>query len=172
MQMLEWVFSVLKTTPARWLSLAETLPDELAKQQPLPGEWSAVECLLHLVDAEKGVFPVRVEAFLEGKDFAAFNPDAQGSKPGEKTLVELANEFARFRESNLKRLGKLQPQDLDRRARHQELGMVSLNEMLHEWAAHDLLHTVQAERAVMQPFVRCCGPWEKYFVDHIAKPKL
>ena len=38
-------------------------------------------------------------------------------------------------------------------ARHQELGPVTLEQLLHEWAAHDLMHTVQAERALMQPFI-------------------
>lgn len=42
-------------------------------------------------------------------------------------------------------------------------------EMVNEWAGHDLNHTVQAERAIMQPFVRGCGPWQKYFSDHLVR---
>jgi hypothetical protein len=30
--------------------------------------------------------------------------------------------------------------------------------MIHEWAAHDLMHTIQGERALMQPFIADCGP--------------
>jgi hypothetical protein len=37
--------------------------------------------------------------------------------------------------------------------------------MLHEWAAHDLMHTVQAERADATVH-RGGGPWRKYFADH------
>ena len=44
-----------------------------------------------------------------------------------------------------------------------------MGEMVHEWAAHDLNHTVQAERAIMQPFIRGCGPWQKYFSDHLVR---
>jgi hypothetical protein len=40
--------------------------------------------------------------------------------------------------------------------------------MLNEWAAHDLMHTVQAERAIMQPFIAGSGAWKVYFSDHIA----
>jgi hypothetical protein len=58
--------------------------------------------------------------------------------------------------------------DLDRTARHPELGQVTLREMLNEWAAHDLMHTVQGERAVMQPFIVASGPWRSYFADHEA----
>jgi hypothetical protein len=56
--------------------------------------------------------------------------------------------------------------DLSRSARHSELGVVTLEELLHEWAAHDLMHTVQAERAILQPFVIGSGPWRSYFQDH------
>ncbi len=45
--------------------------------------------------------------------------------------------------------------------------MVTLGEMAHEWAAHDLNHTVQAERALMQPFIQACGPWQRFFTDHV-----
>jgi hypothetical protein len=40
--------------------------------------------------------------------------------------------------------------------------------MVHEWAAHDLNHTVQAERALMHPFIAGSGPWRTagVFADH------
>jgi hypothetical protein len=171
MQVVEWVISVLKITPARWQSLAGALSAELVQSAPLPGEWSALECLLHLVDAERSVFPVRVDAFLAGRDFPAFHPDEQGTKPAGQSLAGLADEFAGLRQASLDRLARLGATDLERKARHQELGIVSLNELLHEWAAHDLMHTVQAERALMQPFIRSCGPWQVYFTDHVARPR-
>jgi hypothetical protein len=77
--------------------------------------------------------------------------------------------ITRLRRESLASLAALTPSDLERRARHAELGMVSLGEMVHEWAAHDLNHTVQAERALMQPFLLGCGPWQVYFKDHIIK---
>jgi hypothetical protein len=43
--------------------------------------------------------------------------------------------------------------------------------MLSEWAAHDLNHTIQAERALMQPFLLECGPWIVYFQDHVIQEK-
>jgi hypothetical protein len=60
-------------------------------------------------------------------------------------------------------------ESLARQARHQELGPVTMSELLHEWAAHDLMHTVRAERALMQPFIQGCEPWRSYFMDHIAE---
>ena len=43
---------------------------------------------------------------------------------------------------------------------------MTLEQLLQEWAGHDLNHTIQAEQALMQPFITRCGPWRKYFADH------
>ena len=161
---------VLTTTPVRWTNLIQALPAELLSEPPAPGEWSARECLQHLVDTERSVFPVRIKAILAGKDFPAFDPDAQGTTPDvNQSLIDLMSEFTRLRSEGLDTLAQVTPGDLPRRARHAELGMVTMSELLHEWAGHDLMHTVQAERALMQPFIRGCGPWQSYFVDHIAR---
>jgi hypothetical protein len=56
--------------------------------------------------------------------------------------------------------------------RASELGVVTLGEMLYEWAAHDLNHTVQAEKALMQPFIAGSGLWRGYFRDHDMEVKL
>ncbi len=166
----EWSRRVLETTPRRWQDLAGSLPLELLTQSPAPGEWSAVQCLLHLIDTERGVFPARVRHFLLGQDFPAFNPDAEGSGGGSLSPQELAGELTRLRQGSLELFGQLKPADLVRQARHQELGLVTLEQMLYEWAGHDLNHTVQAEIAVMQPFIRGCGPWQVYFKDHSIDP--
>ena len=164
---LQWAQLVLRSTPARWTSLAESLPEELLSYEPSPGEWSALSCLKHLVDTERHVFPARVGHFLIGQDFPAFNPDAEGSaRQAGGDMGSMAEEFRRLRAESLIALGAVSRQDLERTAHHAELGLVSLGEMIHEWAAHDLNQTIQAERAMMQPFIAGSGPWEIYFKDH------
>lgn len=161
------VQTVLNSTPARWLSLTEALPAELLTRPPAPGEWSALDCLQHLLDAERLVFPVRLQCLLAGQDFAAFDPDAQGTKLSSSPIpTEVAAQFAQARAASLALLGQVTPSDFPRTARHAELGLVTLGELLHQWAGHDLMHTVQAEQALMQPFIAGCGPWRPYFVAH------
>ncbi len=165
------ILPVLESTPQRWIQLAEKLAPELFQRKPAQGEWSAHDCLRHLVDTERSVFPARVGYLLRGEDFPAFNPDEEGKEPGGSIApVQLAGEFARLREGSLELLSKIVDADLNRTARHQELGMVTLGEMLHEWAGHDLMHTVQGERAILQPFIDGCGPWKRYFSDHAVAP--
>ncbi|MFN8454675.1 MAG: DinB family protein [Anaerolineae bacterium] len=160
--------AVLQTTPRHWQHLTQSLPAALLTTPAAPGEWSALECLQHLVDTERAVFPVRVQALLAGQDFPAYDPDSQGTRPeaGDNPAA-LAAEFARRRTESLELLNRLSETDLTRQVRHQELGLVTLSELLHEWAGHDLMHTVQAERAMMQPFIQGCGPWQLYFKDHV-----
>jgi DinB superfamily len=160
------VQTVLATTLARWLSMTATMPEELLRRAPAPGEWSALECLRHLIDVERSVFPVRVRAILAGQDLAAFDPDKDGADDIGQTPAELAAAFAQSRAASLVTLGQVRNADLERTARHSELGVVRLEELLNEWAAHDFNHTIQAESAVMQPFIAGSGPWRFYFRDH------
>jgi hypothetical protein len=160
--------AILASTPARWAELACSAAPELLSRQPAARQWSALECLQHLVDTEP-VFSSRVQAFLVGQDFPAFDPDSQGTQSEiQQSPAELARQFASLRDESLAALANVSPADLGRKVRHQELGPVTLEQMIHEWAAHDLMHTVQAERSLMQPFIRGSGPWQPYFADHVA----
>jgi hypothetical protein len=166
---LDWTRAVLITTPSRWENLTQTLPAELLTRSPAPGEWCALECLQHIMDAEN-VIAARLKHFLAGQDFPAFDPDKEGTRlSATPSPAEMTAHFTRLRKDSLASLAAITRDDLNRRVRHAELGIVSLDEMVHEWAAHDLDHTVQAERAVMQPFILGCGPWQVYFKDNLVE---
>jgi hypothetical protein len=153
------------------MALAE-LPPDLFRRKPATKEWSAFDCLQHLLDTERGVFPPRIGHLLRGEDFPAFDPDSQGTvQRGDLKPGELAREFGRLRWGSLSLLSRLSPGDLVRKARHAELGPVTMNELIHEWAGHDLMHTVQGEHAILQPFIEGCGPWKPYFADHVTAKK-
>jgi len=168
---LTWVRAVISTTASLWTALAAQ-PADLLARKPAPGEWSATECLQHVIDTERDVFPVRLRAFLDGRDFPGYNPDAQGTTgKAERPVQEMAAEFARLRAGSVALLNTVTSADLSRRARHKDLGPVTLSEMLNEWAAHDLVHLMQAERALMQPFIPETGPWQPYFSQHVVHGK-
>jgi DinB family protein len=168
--LLEQARTILVTTVPRWRALTVSVDEALLNRAPVAGEWSAAECLRHLVEAERDVFPVRVRYFLAGQDFPAYDPDAAAAIAEPRTPPVLMDDFDALRTASLDLLATLTGDDLARTARHAELGTVTLSELIHEWAAHDLMHTVQGERALMQPFIAGCGPWRSYFTDHLAKP--
>lgn len=161
------VRTVLSTSATRWQILTETIPLELLTLIPAAGEWSALDCLQHMIDTEKQVFPLRLQAFLAGRNFPAFDPDSKDHKPIPKPVPSrLSLEFTNLRKASLELVNKVTISDLSRTAQHSELGQVTLGEMMCEWAGHDLMHIVQAERAIMQYFIPGTGPWRTYFSDH------
>jgi DinB superfamily len=153
---------ILSTTPGRWRSLVETVPEELLRRPPAPGEWSAVDCLHHLLLAERGVFGARLRAILEGGDLAAFDPGQPHGPGPEQALAALAA----ARDEHLAILSGLAPADVERTGHHPQYGAVPLRTILNTWAAHDLQHTVQAEEALMQEFIPETGPFRFRFADH------
>jgi hypothetical protein len=158
--------ALLLTTAARWMNLVDKTPEALLAAPPAPGAWSALECLRHLLDTEAHVFPVRVRAFLVGEDIVNYEPDEQGSAFADLSPIALVAEFARRRAESLAMLEDVKALDLARTAQHSELGEVTLGQMLHQWAAHDLAHTMQAEQALMQPFIAGAGPWRATYREH------
>jgi len=165
--LLTQVRSMLASTPDRWAALGR-VDDVVLTRQPEPGEWSALQALQHLVDTEAGVFRVRVLAIRDGApSFPGFNPDAEGHVDHPQgTVAELAAGLGPMRAESLAILDTLTEADLGKTSRHTELGIVTMAELLNEWAAHDAMHLVQAERATMQAFIPGAGPWRSYFVEH------
>lgn len=167
---IETVCAMLSKTPGRWLELTQALPEEQLTRRPAPGEWSAVECLQHIVDSER-VYQFRLACFRDGIDFPNFDPQQDGA-PASGSAQALAAALATLRAEGLRTLARIGEDDLERRVRHAELGPVTLREMLNNWAAHDLNHTMQAERALMQPYLLECGPWIRFYGEHRVSEKL
>jgi len=162
---------ILRIDTDRWRALATGLDRDLLSRRPAAGEWSALECLAHAADTEATVFTARIRAIRDGRpDLPAYDPDTQGTPvTAETDPGALAERLATQRRDSLALLATVTEAELDRTSQHRELGPVTLRELLNEWAAHDLMHVVQAERAVMQPFIPASGPWRASFADHDAE---
>ena len=168
------LIDILRIDGDRWRALANGLDRELLARVPAPGEWSALQCLGHAADTEAIVFTARIRAIREGRrELPSYDPDVQATPITDSTEpAALAVRLANQRRDSLALLATITDDDLERTSRHLELGPVTMRELLNEWAAHDMMHIVQAERAVMQPFIPASGPWRHYFADHdVEAPK-
>src|SRR5260370_41773689 len=105
--LLEYVLAVLSTTPERWQRLVSTFPIDLLTRPPVAGEWSALHCLQHLLDAERLNFPVRFHAFLAGQDFVAFDPNRADPDLDALTPEQIHAAFALSRHDSLVMLNHL-----------------------------------------------------------------
>jgi len=164
--------SMLRTCIDRWSAISR-VDAELLARQPQPGQWSAIQALQHVLDTELPIFNARVLAIRSGETFRGFDPDREGrvDRIADSAAV-LVEQLRPMREESLATLESLMPAELERQGRHAELGPVTMAELLNEWAAHDTMHIVQAERALMQPFISGSGPWRGYFADHDVERRV
>jgi hypothetical protein len=162
------LIDILRVNGERWRGIATGLDRELLARSPATGEWSALQCLGHTADTEALVFTSRIRAIKDGRpELPSYDPDVQATPVTDTSdPAAIAERLVAQRRDSLALLATITDDDLERGSRHLELGPVTLRELLNEWAAHDLMHLVQAERAVMQPFIPASGPWRHYFADH------
>jgi uncharacterized damage-inducible protein DinB len=160
--------SILATTPQRWASLAESVPEELLQRPPSLGEWSAADCLRHLLTVERDLLGVRLRHILDGQgELIPYDPNAPREPIVERSLREMIAAFLAARRETNEIVANLKPEDLDRSSFHPEYQVdVTLGELLDLWAAHDLQHTVQAEEALMQAFIPGTSVWRPEFAAH------
>lgn len=119
--------------------------------RPEPGEWSANECVGHLIEAERRGFAGRIRQILaaERPDVPAvledWDPPAVAAarhddlRPG----AELAAEFASLREDGVALVRSLRPADLARVGIHPSVGPLRVDDLLGEWVHHDRRHIRQ-----------------------------
>jgi uncharacterized damage-inducible protein DinB len=145
--MLRDVFAVLSSAPEKLRrELALMSPKEM-KTRPAPGKWSVQEVLAHLDDVEEHAMRNRVEAMVL-QDMPTLIPFDQEARVVEMHYDRIdprrsLASFTRKRQANLKWLRKLRPAQLKRKGRDQQVGEVSVEEFLNEWAFHDLGHLKQ-----------------------------
>jgi len=159
--------ALLNRTPGALNSLLRGLPESWTQANEGPGTWSAFDIVGHLIHGERADWVPRARIILsdaEDRTFEPFDRFAQAKLSQGKSLDQLLDEFARLRREGLAELEAfhLQPQDLERRGRHPELGVVTLSELLATWATHDLTHLHQLSRVMASQYREAVGPWSAY----------
>jgi len=164
---LQHTIALLSRTPATLDVLLRDLPETWTSQNEGEKTWSAFDVVGHLIHGERTDWMPRARMILQFGDTQAFVPYdrwAQERESRGKMLGQLLDEFAGLRSENLAELRalNLRQEDLDRRGRHPELGVVTLSELLATWAAHDLTHLHQISRVMAHQYRNVVGPWGAY----------
>ena len=119
--------------------------------RPEPGEWSANECVGHLIEAERRGFAGRIRRILAA-DRPDIPADLEGWDPPAVALArrdhlrsgqELATEFAGLRSDGVALVRSLGPADMNRVGIHPDVGPLRVDELLGEWVHHDRNHIRQ-----------------------------
>jgi hypothetical protein len=119
--------------------------------RPEPGEWSANECVGHLIEAERRGFAGRIRVILAGSasgkplTLEAWDPPAVAAARRDdlRSGAELAAEFDALRADGIDLVRSLRPGDLARVGDHPEVGPLRVDELLGEWVHHDRRHIRQ-----------------------------
>jgi len=158
---------LLSRTPAVLDALLTDLPEAWTSADEGPETFSPFEVVGHLIHGERTDWMPRLELILEEGPDATFEPYdrfAQREASRGKSLAELLANFKGLRGANLEALAALEltPRDLERGARHPELGPVTARQLLAGWVVHDQSHLAQISRVLAKQYRREVGPWRAY----------
>jgi hypothetical protein len=123
------------------------LPDEILRGHPAPGEWCAKEAVGHLIESERRGFAGRIRTMLETGD-PSLGPWDQKAVLGarndcQRSAQQLATELAEMRVESASLILSLTPEQLARSGQHRRVGVLTVNDLLHEWVHHDRNHLKQ-----------------------------
>jgi DinB family protein len=152
---------LLEATPAILRGLMSEISDEDARWKPAPDRFSIAEVLAHLSHSEDHCYRARVDRFL-ADEMPEFEPDDAQMHLDLYKNGDPEEDFGHFedkRETNLELLRGLPADAGSRKAKHLVAGEITLSQMLHEWALHDLGHVRQiAELVRARKYLEGAGP--------------
>ena len=118
--------------------------------RPAQGEWSANECVGHLIEAERRGFAGRIRQILAAAPdtparLEAWDPPAvaEARRDDVRAGTELVAEFAALRADSVSLVRGLDRDDVTRFGLHPEVGPLRVDELLGEWVHHDRNHVRQ-----------------------------
>lgn len=142
--------------------------------RPEPGEWSANECVGHLLEAERRGFAGRIRQILAADvgspaALVAWDPPAVAEarrdhlRPG----GELATEFETLRSESISLVRDLRPEDLDRVGLHPDVGPLRVGELLGEWVHHDRNHIRQMLAVTQSRIWQQMGNAQRFSLENL-----
>ena len=141
---------MLETTPDILRCLMSEVSEDDVRWKPAPDRFSIGEVLAHLSHSEGHCYRTRLDRFLSEErpqfepDDAQFHLELYRNADPEDSF----DHFEEQRETNVEFLRSLPESAGKRVAYHREVGEITLDQMLHEWALHDLGHVRQVAELV------------------------
>ena len=161
---------LLAATPAIVRGLTTEISEGDARWKPADDRFSIAEVLSHLAHSEGHCYRARLDRFLS-EEMPEFEPDDAQMHLDLYRNADPEEAFSRFqerRQANLELLRGLPAEKGERTAAHRTAGRITLSQMLHEWALHDIGHVRQiAELVRARRYLAGAGPLGE---DYRLKP--
>jgi len=133
----------------------QALPASLCRWRPGPEEWCINEGVGHLIESERRGFNGRIRLLLAGGSPSLPGWDqvaiAQERQDDQREPADLLAEFVLVRDDSVRLVSALTPDQLERYGEHEQVGRITIADLLHEWVHHDRNHVRQL-LAVMQAY--------------------
>lgn len=129
--------------------LRDCSPEQARNARGGDEDWSVVEVMCHLRDAEERALE-RTQAMIEAEDpfLAAYDQEqwALERRYAEADLQGALRAFRELRARHVAVLEALSPQGWERTGRHEEQGRITISGDIAHMAAHDAVHAAQIAR--------------------------
>lgn len=162
----EKAIEILERTPKVLNELLNGISEEWIRNNEGENTWSPFDVVGHLIHGEKTDWLQRTKIILEHGAEQAFEPFdrfAQYEVSKGKTISELLSEFEKLRSENMKVFKTMDLTDnLGKKGKHPELGVVTLSNLLSSWVVHDLGHISQITRVMAKQYKEEVGVWTQY----------
>jgi hypothetical protein len=142
--------AVLASTPGVMRAMLVPLPESLIAAQGGEG-WSARDVVAHLLARQVPAITGRIDAILaeDGAKIPDIPDDLMEIQPyRSRGFDEVLGEFADGRAKIIPQLKRITPEQLLRRGVHSEVGELSIADIIHHVAYHDLVHVAQAAQLI------------------------
>jgi hypothetical protein len=167
--------AMLARTPETLTTLLVGLPEQWLHRNDGPQTWSAYDIVGHLLLADTTNWLPRIRMVLEygtDRQFVPFDREAMLGWQREPAAA-LLQRLRTTRSASLAHLDDLglTDDDLQRRGVHPEFGVVSLEQVVAAWVAHDLTHVAQINEVLARRYRKTVGPYRKYLpaLDRVAE---
>ena len=143
--------------------------------RPEPGEWSANECVGHMIEAERRGFAGRIRLILEAPpdrpaQLEAWDPPAVAEARRRPPPLSVGARRRIRRASRRRRPPRPRPQG-DRPGRasgmHPDVGPLRVDELLGEWVHHDRNHVRQLLAVTQARVWRQMGNARRFFLEDL-----
>jgi hypothetical protein len=146
----------LELSGQAFVGLLQSASPAAASWRQGPQEWCINECVGHVIEAERRGFAGRIRIILHEPRPHLETWDqpevARLRRDCEKKPQDLIKEFEPLRRESIGLLRSMRDDQLTRDGLHPNVGVLTVNDLIHEWVHHDGNHLRQAI-ANMQAYV-------------------
>lgn len=157
--LIEPAIAVLASTPATLRAMLVDLPNNILESTGGEG-WAARDVVAHLSLRQRPAIIGRIEAIMANPGGPIPGVPNDTAKQAELRLHDFDDLFRGFdteRQSIIAFLRNLRPGDMNLAGVHSEVGSISVADVIHHVAYHDLVHIAQAAELVAAPIEKLRG---------------